>query len=88
MREPVSGALAPAPRKRRLGRLLNLTSKWGNSLLDALERSGANSYADPEVDLWLLLLSSNDGGGAWSVWPPDERRPLNDDNAIENLWRD
>ncbi len=88
MRDPVSGALAPAPRKRRLGRLLNLTSRWGNSLLDALERSGAGCYVDPEVDLWLLILSSNDGGQACSVWPPDERRPLDDNDAIENLWRD
>ena len=88
MREPVSGAVAPAPRKRRLGRLLDLTSKWGNSLLDALERSGTTCYVHSEVDLWLLLLSSNDGGQAWSVWPPDERRTLDDVDSIENLWRD
>ena len=85
MREPVSGALAPAPRKRRFGRWLSLTSRWGNGLLDALERSGANCYVDPEVDLWLLILASNDGGQAWPVWPPDEKRPLDDDDAIEDI---
>ena len=87
-REPVLGAVAPAPRKRRFGRLLNLTSRWGNSLLDALERPGANCYVDPEVDLWLLILSSSDGGQVRTVWPPDERRPLDDYDAIESTRRD
>jgi hypothetical protein len=79
--ERIVSGLEAARTRSGLVWLLSLPVTLGTALFSAIERMGSTCYVDPEVDLWLLLLSTNDGGHAWSVWPTDEKRPLGDEHA-------